>query len=154
MLQPDAQPGNSSLSDSKAWRVGSVALAPPGRMVAFSTVTERRLRPFELVDKTKPGRFRWLTLLLVDPHYRVCSTRNVPQQQNEWWAEAVARELQTLAGDNSLPQEVLDQILTHTDGWPMDMDEALWHRDYSARYLVQRVTTRLVVLWTLLRTRL
>jgi hypothetical protein len=61
----------------------------------------------------------------VDPYYRVCSTRNLPPQQHEWWASAVGRELATLG----LPQEIIDQIMKHTENWPMGMDVAGWHRD-------------------------
>jgi hypothetical protein len=40
--------------------------------------------PLELQDKTEPGHCRFLTLSLVDPTYRICSTRNVPPQQTDW----------------------------------------------------------------------
>ncbi len=104
----------------------AMAARPQGRLVAFPNVLETRINPFRLADRTKPGRFRWLTLYLVDPHYRVCSTRNVPPQQHDWWAEGVSRELAAAAG---LSQEIMDQIMQDTDSWPMGMDEAQWHRE-------------------------
>ncbi|CAK7273688.1 hypothetical protein SEPCBS57363_005779 [Sporothrix epigloea] len=91
--------------------IGSVA-APQGRLVAFPNVLEHRINPLRLVDETKPGHYRWLTLYLVDPHYRVCSTRNVPPQQHEWWAAAMGRELAAGAG---LPGELIENILRYTD---------------------------------------
>ncbi|KAL6803322.1 hypothetical protein GGI42DRAFT_324279 [Trichoderma sp. SZMC 28013] len=33
---------------------------------------------FELLDSTVPGHHRYVTLLLVDPNSRICSTRNAP----------------------------------------------------------------------------
>ncbi|CAK7275555.1 hypothetical protein SEPCBS57363_006755 [Sporothrix epigloea] len=104
--------------------IGSVA-TPQGQLVAFSNVLEHRIEPFRLVDETEPGRCRWLTLYLVDPHYRVCSTRNVPPQQHDWWAAAVGRELAAGAG---LPEELIENILRYTDEWPMGTEEAARHR--------------------------
>ncbi|CAK7266386.1 hypothetical protein SEPCBS57363_002062 [Sporothrix epigloea] len=108
---------------------GSVA-ARQGRLVTFPNVLEHRFDPFRLVDETKPGRYRWLTLYLVDPHYRVCSTRNVPPQQHDWWAAAVGSELAAGAG---LPMEVVDNIMRYTDEWPMGMEEAEQHREQMVK---------------------
>ncbi|CAK7275558.1 hypothetical protein SEPCBS57363_006758, partial [Sporothrix epigloea] len=104
--------------------IGSVA-TPQGRLVAFPNVLEHRIEPFRLVDGTKPGRYRWLTLYLVDPHYRVCSTRNVPPQQHDWWAAAMGRELAAGAG---LTGELIENMLRYTNKWPMGMEEAARHR--------------------------
>lgn len=60
-----------------------------GRLPAFPNVFQHRVSPFELVDKTKPGHRRLITLWLVDPHQRIISTANVPPQQQDWWAESV-----------------------------------------------------------------
>lgn len=60
---------------------------PQGRLLAFPNTLQHKVEPFELVDKTRPGHRRFLVLWLVDPHYRICSTRNVPPQQESWWAE-------------------------------------------------------------------
>ena len=115
-------PDNGATYDYQ--HIGSVA-TPQGRLVAFPNILEYRINPFRLVDDTKPGRYRWLTLYLVDPHYRVCSTRNVPPQQHAWWAEAVGCEL-AAAG---LSQEIIDHIMQYTDNFPMGKDEAHWHRE-------------------------
>lgn len=64
--------------------LGSVT-TPQGRLLAFPNTLQHKVEPFELVDKTKPGHRRFLVLWLVDPHYRICSTRNVPPQQESWW---------------------------------------------------------------------
>ena len=112
--------------------MGSVALLSPqsaageggqGRLVAFPNQVEHRIEPFRLVDATRPGRLRWLTLHLVDPHYRICSTRNVPPQQHSWWAVPVS---EALAG-KGLPAELISQILHDTGDWPMGVEEAQAH---------------------------
>ncbi|KAI7784137.1 hypothetical protein LA080_010449 [Diaporthe eres] len=64
--------------------LGSVT-TPQGRLLAFPNTLQHKVEPFELVDKTRPGHRRFLVLWLVDPHYRICSTRNVPPQQESWY---------------------------------------------------------------------
>ena len=118
-------------------QIGSVA-TPQGRLVTFPNVLEHRIEPFKLVDGTTPGRYRWLTLYLVDPHYRVCSTRNVPPQQHDWWVAAVGRDL-AAAG---LPWEIIDHIMRYTNSWPMGMDEAEWHRDRMFKEAAENETWR------------
>ena len=53
-----------------------------------------------------------LVLWLVDPNYRICSTRNVPPQRSDWWAEA--RDVDEKAGGAASGAQ------THL----MDLDEA------------------------------
>jgi hypothetical protein len=67
--------------------LGSVATRE-GRLLAFPNTLHHRVEPFELDDKSKPGHRRFLVLWLIDPHFRVLSTANVPPQQKEWWDEA------------------------------------------------------------------
>lgn len=62
--------------------IGDVAM-PQGRLITFPNTMEHRSEPFELLDPTIPGHHRCVTLLLADPHYGVCSTRNVPPQQDD-----------------------------------------------------------------------
>ncbi|KAJ5823965.1 hypothetical protein N7447_006305 [Penicillium robsamsonii] len=57
---------------------------PPGRLISFPNAFQPQMGPLQLRDKTKPGHCRFLTLSLVDPTYRFCSTRNVPPQQTDW----------------------------------------------------------------------
>ncbi|KAJ5167470.1 uncharacterized protein N7482_006251, partial [Penicillium canariense] len=104
--------------------IGSVA-TPQGRLVTFPGVLEHRFEPFQLADPTRPGHYRYIKLYLVDPHYRVCSTRNVPPQQHDWWAQVVGSDLASSAG---LPRELVDGILQETDSWPMGVQEARQHR--------------------------
>jgi hypothetical protein len=110
--------------------LGSVGL-PVGRLLAWPNVLHHRITPFELVDKTKSGRRSFLTLSLVDPSYRICSTRNVPPQNHDWWAEqALAAALPRNVG---VPRELVDHIESYTDNWPMGLEEATKVRDQMAK---------------------
>jgi hypothetical protein len=48
------------------------------RLLAFPNVMQHRVRPFGLVDPTRPGHRKILAMFLVDPHIRILSTANVP----------------------------------------------------------------------------
>ncbi|KAE8359589.1 hypothetical protein BDV27DRAFT_168430 [Aspergillus caelatus] len=81
--------------------------------------------PFELISKSRAGHLRFLTLWLVDPYYRICSTRNLPPQRHGWWAQ----EAQSLvASAHSLPQELASMVINEKHQWPMDLPEAHQHR--------------------------
>ncbi|KAH2016531.1 hypothetical protein KXV43_004928, partial [Aspergillus fumigatus] len=120
-------------------KYGSTEFAAVAEILGFSTADldpccnhavktwqdkEHRYEPFALADPSRPGCFRFIVLYLVDPHYRVCSTRNVPPQQHHWWAESVSHNL-AAAG---LPQEIVDEIMQGTGSWPMGLPEARRHR--------------------------
>lgn len=111
-------------------RLGSVGL-PVGRLLAWPNVLHHRITPFELVDKTKSGRRTFLTLSLVDPSYRICSTRNVPPQDHDWWAEQALAA--ALPRNVAVPRELLDHIDSCTDNWPMSLEEATKIREQLAK---------------------
>lgn len=67
--------------------IGSV-VTKQGRLLVFPNTLQHCVEPFGLKDKTKKGHRRFLVVWLVDPHYRVLSTRNVPPQQADWWDDA------------------------------------------------------------------
>lgn len=104
---------------------GSVA-TPQGRLITFANVMEHRLKQFKLINPTMAGHYRAVKLYLVDPHYRICSTRNVPPQQHHWWANEVTGHF--FHKNTTLPQELVDEILKGTQNWPMGMQEAKRHR--------------------------
>ncbi|EPE02455.1 hypothetical protein F503_06748 [Ophiostoma piceae UAMH 11346] len=118
-LQDGSQIESEPTSSPKETKSGQ------GRLVTFPNVVQHRIEPFQLRDNTRPGRLRWLTLYLVDPNYRICSTRNVPPQNRDWWAESASR----LLARNKMPQELVDQILSHTDDWPMAASRLQHHGD-------------------------
>jgi hypothetical protein len=111
-------------------RLGSVGL-PVGRLLAWPNVLHHRITPFELVDKTKAGHRSFLTLSLVDPSYRICSTRNVPPQNHDWWAEQALAA--ALPRNVAVPREILDHIDSCTDNWPMGLEEATKIRGQMAK---------------------
>lgn len=85
---------------------------------------EHRIEPFELVDPSIPGHYRSVVLYLVDPHYRVCSTRNVLPQQYGWWAEATGNGF----FERGAPREIAAEITGRTDHWLMGVEEARKYR--------------------------
>lgn len=48
------------------------------RCVARPNVCQHRMEAFELADTTKPGYWKILCFILVDPHARILSTSDVP----------------------------------------------------------------------------
>jgi hypothetical protein len=111
-------------------RLGSVGL-PVGRLLAWPNVLHHRITPFELVDKTRSGHRSFLTLSLVDPSYRICSTRNVPPQDHDWWAEEALAA--ALPRNVRVPRELVDHIDSYTDNWPMGLEEATKVREQMAK---------------------
>ncbi|GKZ67018.1 hypothetical protein AnigIFM60653_001315 [Aspergillus niger] len=109
---------------AKTWQDKGVVSVAQGRLITFPNVLEHRAEPFSLADRSRAGHYRYIKLYLVDPHYRICSTRNVPPQQHHWWADEVGENL-SVAG---LPQEMIDQIMKETGSWPMGLPEARRHR--------------------------
>ncbi|RAL16006.1 DUF4246 domain-containing protein [Aspergillus homomorphus CBS 101889] len=99
---------------------GSVPL-PEGRLVSWPNTYQSRQEPFRLVDPSQPGNLTLIKLRLVDPHYRICSTQNVPPQQDDWWA-AAARQAARL--DQRLPPELVLSVMDHVKDWPMSAAEA------------------------------
>ncbi|RHZ55583.1 hypothetical protein CDV55_102773 [Aspergillus turcosus] len=76
--------GFENIQYAPAWQELGRVRMPPGRLISFPNAFQHRMGPLELQDKTKLGHCRFLTLCLVDPPYRICSTRNVPPQQPNW----------------------------------------------------------------------
>ncbi|KAL1870237.1 hypothetical protein Daus18300_005302 [Diaporthe australafricana] len=93
--------------------LGSVT-TPEGRLLTFPNTLQHKVEPFELVDKTRPGHRRFLVLWLVDPNYRICSTRNVPPQQESWRAGAETRpdSGSGAPGGTTLGSEVADGLMS------------------------------------------
>ena len=104
--------------------LGSVSIGQ-GRLIVFPNALHHRMEPFELISKSRAGHLRFLTLWLVDPYYRICSTRNVPPQRHDWWAQE-AESLVTSA--HSLPQELATMVINETHQWPIDLAEAQHNR--------------------------
>lgn len=97
----------TQLRDGEAIQeVGSIA-TPEGRIIAFPNTLQHCVEPFELGDKSRPGHRRILVLWLVDPHYRILSTANVPPQQRDWYAAGV---MKFGVGEKDLPDELAGNV--------------------------------------------
>lgn len=119
--QGDHQPlrevfGMKSMQHDLAVQVIGRIVTPQGRLLAFPNTFQHKVEPFELVDKTKTGHRRFLVLWLVDPHYRICSTRNVPPQQGVCGVEEAVR---TAELGKRLPQELVDMVKGEPAEWPI-----------------------------------
>lgn len=64
--------------------LGSVRLAE-GRTVTFPNALQHRFEPLRRCEQSKPGSMQFMAIHLVDPHYRVCSTRHIAPQSVAWW---------------------------------------------------------------------
>jgi hypothetical protein len=99
---------------------GSIPLLE-GRLLSWPATFRSKREPFDLADPTQPGHLTVVKLRLVDPHYRICSTRNVPAQQHDWWASEAR---QTAGLDKRLPAELVQLVMEQTDWWPISRKEA------------------------------
>ncbi|RAH47137.1 uncharacterized protein BO95DRAFT_441568 [Aspergillus brunneoviolaceus CBS 621.78] len=70
--------------------LGSISVSQAGQLLSWPNTLRSRAESFTLRDPSQPGRLRFVTLWLVDPHYRICSTQNVPPQDESWVGTAMA----------------------------------------------------------------
>lgn len=92
----------------------------PGRCLAWPNLYQRRLPPFHLLDRSRPGRCRMLTLLLVDPSIRIPSASEVLTYQRE----QVLASLEKLVEFVALPVEIRDLIKDFAAEGTMTREEA------------------------------
>ncbi|KAJ1953524.1 hypothetical protein EC988_002945 [Linderina pennispora] len=90
-----------------------------GRCICFPNTYQHQVSGFKLKDPSKPGHRKILAFFLIDPSMRIPSTKIVPPQQQDWWAEKVF-EL-PLFGD--LPLTIRDCLVEHVE-WPMSLEMA------------------------------
>ncbi|KAJ5318111.1 Protein of unknown function DUF4246 [Penicillium antarcticum] len=64
--------------------IGSIPVSRNGQFLAWPNTLRSKAEAFSLADPLRPGYLRFATLWLVDPHYRICSTQNVPPQDPSW----------------------------------------------------------------------
>lgn len=64
--------------------LGSIPISRIGQFLGWPNTLRSRAESFGLADPLQPGRLRFATLCLVDPHYRIFSTQNVPPQDPSW----------------------------------------------------------------------
>ncbi|RAH87502.1 hypothetical protein BO86DRAFT_351321 [Aspergillus japonicus CBS 114.51] len=126
----DEDPANYGGPPPKLQTLGSVTATRQGCFLAWPNTLRYRTLPFSLQNSDLPGHQRFITIWLVDPHYRICSSRNVPAQQHTWWREDA--EFDHLSNHFRLPQELRDLIMRKTGDWPMGFDEAARFKKQSA----------------------
>lgn len=108
--------------EPKALRTfGSIPVSE-GHLLSWPDTLHSKGESFSLRDSSRPGHLTVIKLRLVDLHYRICSTRNVPPQQHNWWAE-VAQSAADL--DIRLPPELVTLVMEQMDCWPVSTTEAL-----------------------------
>ncbi|KAG8911880.1 hypothetical protein FRC01_005430, partial [Tulasnella sp. 417] len=96
--------------------VGAVK-STPNRCIAFPNIYQHKVSPFKLVDPTKPGHRKIVTLFLVDPENRIPSTSDIPPQQSHWARDAI---FDALLQDNHriqtpLPVELVEMVADRVD---------------------------------------
>lgn len=108
--------------ESTVQTVGKIR-APLGRVIIIPATLQHRVNRCELIDKTKPGCVKVLSLFLVDPNLRIISTANVPPQRLDWcFDDLPLQELQGL--DQMLQKLTLKFGETRKDSLPISINEA------------------------------
>lgn len=119
--------GSSSISNTR--QILGRVMAPDGRLIVYPNTLQHRMDQYQLENKMESGRRRLLLLHLVDPHYKICSTRNVPPQQQGWWLEiALTRSMRTHWG---FPPEIVSLVVDELGEWPITKEDAVKVRDDS-----------------------
>lgn len=111
---------DSLVGEPAVQEIGSIA-TPQSRLLAFPNTLQHRVEPFRLEDPKRPGHRRFVVMWLVDPNYRIVSTRNVPPQRHDWWKRD---SYHRLGIGHMLPAELADMVLEEVGEWPMGMEEA------------------------------
>ncbi|KAJ1953564.1 hypothetical protein EC988_002918 [Linderina pennispora] len=90
-----------------------------GRCICFPNTYQHQVSGFKLKDPSKPGHRKILAFFLIDLFIRIPSTKVVPPQQQDWWAEKVF-ELPLFGG---LPLNIRGCLVEHVE-WPMSLKKA------------------------------
>lgn len=92
------------------------------RIITFPNILQYQVRPFELVDSTRPGHRKILELFLVDPNIRIISTANVPCQQRDWWSQAISSNVNSRLTE--LPPEIYEKVIDEAGDYPISLEAA------------------------------
>jgi hypothetical protein len=88
-------------------------------LLTFPNILERQVRPFELVDRTKPGHRKILVPFLRDPNIKIISSANVPCQRKDWWREDIGPRFGVI-----LPREGRDLVFEGVNEFLIGLEEA------------------------------
>jgi hypothetical protein len=120
------------LDNEAAWNEGNVTQVlgsvdtRQGRLLTFPNSLQHQVSPFALADRTKPGHRKILAFFLVDPHFSIISSANVPPQQEDWW-----KERQEVVGkllSERLPAELQNMVNEGLEATPITLEEAKQYR--------------------------
>ncbi|KAL7932126.1 hypothetical protein V8C35DRAFT_329123 [Trichoderma chlorosporum] len=109
----------------------------PGGSIFYPSSHQHRDGPFSLVDRSRPGHCKFLTLHLVDPAITIISTANVPPQQKHWWTKSKVHH-QGMEIAEKLPPELCKMVHSYVD-MPIDHDEA---EEIRQKFLEDRYTLK------------
>jgi hypothetical protein len=104
-----------------------------------------------LVDKSRPGCVKVLSLFLVDPNIRIISTANVPPQRLDWTFDGV--DPQELEGLDQMLQQLTIRFSERKDTLPISLTEArkfhddvFWERVQFTKYQQVAFESNVVIL--------
>ena len=119
--------------------IGSIPISRTGQLLAWPNTLRSKAEPFRLADPLRPGYLRFATLWLVDPHYRICSTQNVPPQDPSW--VEISQSMENARNDDSMTVteavEVRNQMRLERDKISKDfLKYGHRYHTYSEEYLI------------------
>ncbi|KAF4220993.1 hypothetical protein CNMCM8980_002871 [Aspergillus fumigatiaffinis] len=136
--------------ESTAQTVGNIK-APVGRVIIVPATLQHRVNRCELVDKSRPGCVKVLSLFLVDPNIRIISTANVPPQRLDWTFDGV--DPQELEGLDQMLQQLTIRFSERKDTLPISLTEArkfhddvFWERVQFTKYQQVAFESNVVIL--------
>ncbi|KAI9061577.1 hypothetical protein FKP32DRAFT_1575681 [Trametes sanguinea] len=107
------------------------------KCVAFPNIYQHRVAPFELADRSRPGRRKILAFFLVDPLNPIHSTTSIPPQNAQWYRDAVYG----CSAFQKLPAELIETILSYVLEGTVDLDQAKADREELMKERAQFITT-------------
>ncbi|KAH2487494.1 hypothetical protein KXV28_008337 [Aspergillus fumigatus] len=124
---------------------------PVGRVIIVPATIQHRVNHCELIDKTRPGSVKVLSLFLVDPNIRIISTANVPPQRLDWSFDDI--DPQELEGLDQMLQQLTVRFSERKDSLPISLnearklhDEVFWERFQFTKYEQVAFESNVVIL--------
>ncbi|KAJ5924927.1 hypothetical protein N7454_007566 [Penicillium verhagenii] len=119
--------------------MGSIPISQNGQFLAWPNTLRSKAETFSVADPLRPGHLRFATLWLVDPHYRICSTQNVPPQDPSWGE--TSQSMENTQNDDSM---TFTQTIQVRDQMRQERDEigkeilkwSIMQHTYSEDYLI------------------
>lgn len=106
-----------------------------GKCLFFPNYLQHHVAPFELLDKSQTGFRKIFVFFLIDPDYRIISTKDVPIQQEDY----LTQKMDKLLTDNT-SKDILSKIIHHSP--TMTLEEAQKYRKelmFQRKYFTDKV---------------